>query len=734
MLDRQSWQVRKQAALQQAKACDPDSAVEILVASHRENPKDFDVLRALAVASARSGRLPESVAYGRDLVRLYPGAALSHRTLAGVLRRSGQFEQAEGGLRTALELNSQQPATWYQLGDLLQCYKPGAEVEVCYRRALALEPGNPDYHFALAGCLQALGRANEALRSYHSAAAARPDSTLFLNALGSAYYLGKNYEAAAGFFRQVLSIDPCHIEACLNLANVNYDRCDYAKAAVRYQQVLDRDPGIAQAWLGLGISHQELDRPLEALACFRKLLELEPDKADTYVRYGELCLELGRHEEALEGFERAAILDAEDARIAIKIGMALQHLGRLEQAMAHYGDMDSRGLGAQVDTLSARASAYERLGEHESAWRYISESLRAWGVSPRTAVAAARICHKVGKCQQVVEMLEQLLSDQGCSEVDRRALCFSLGAVHDRLGEYDAAFRAYAAGNALKQVSYSEEKDAQFVDRVIKSFSGTDLKMPQIARRHGPTPVFIVGMPRSGTSLTEQILSSHPSVHGGGESLALGRLVERIGELSGTGGTYPEVISRLSNEALRSIADEYLDELGAGASSATHVSDKMPHNFAYVGLIRLVFPGAPIIHCSRDPLDTCLSCFFQDFSGFHNYAYDLEHLGGHYTQYLRLMDFWRDKLGPAMLELPYEELVAKPRERVEALLRYCGLDWDDGCLKFYESERSVLTASYDQVRQPIYTSSCGRWRNYRSHLEPLIDRFGLGGDVLAGGE
>jgi hypothetical protein len=372
-----------------------------------------------------------------------------------------------------------------------------------------------------------------------------------------------------------------------------------------------------------------------------------------------------------------------------------------------------------------RATIFERMGDYDKAWAVVATRFGRDGVAPGTVVLASRVCHRVGECERVVPVLKALLADEQVSDSERRGLYFALGALQDRLGNYDAAFAAYAAGNDLKRMGYSEGKDAAFVTSLAAVFDSNRYRVMQPASGTGQVPVFIVGMPRSGTSLLEQILCSHPQVVGAGESLALGRLVERLGDITGTDSVFPEAVLHLDATTLATLADEYLAELTTGAPAALRVTDKMPHNFAYIGLIRLMFPDARIIHCVRDPVDTCLSCYFQDFSGFHNYAYDLLHLGGHYLQYRKIMHLWAETLKIPMLEMSYENLVEQPEEQVRTLLDYCGLAWDDACLRFHESGRTIRTASYNQVRTPLYATSYGRWRNYHKHLGPLLEKLGL---------
>jgi hypothetical protein len=251
-----------------------------------------------------------------------------------------------------------------------------------------------------------------------------------------------------------------------------------------------------------------------------------------------------------------------------------------------------------------------------------------------------------------------------------------------------------------------------------------DAPLPD-AVNHGARPVFIVGMPRSGTSLVEQVIATHPQAFGGGERHEISSISQKLSVWKGSDKEYPECLADVPAEVFSTFADDYARYVTALAPGITVMTDKMPENYRHLVLIRLLFPEARIIHCTRDPVDTCLSCYFQEFSGSYDFSYDLADLGAHYVEYKRLMDYYRDDVGMPMLEVNYEEMVADTEGLAREIIDYCTLDWDEQCLRYYESDRVVRTASYDQVRQPIYTSSVERWRHYEKYLTPLLEALGI---------
>ncbi len=261
--------------------------------------------------------------------------------------------------------------------------------------------------------------------------------------------------------------------------------------------------------------------------------------------------------------------------------------------------------------------------------------------------------------------------------------------------------------------------DDKRIDRLIAAFTPERLQSLPRAQHDSKTPVFILGMPRSGTSLVEQILASHPQVHGAGELNNIMRLESGMPDLVGGGKRFPDGLNKLTQEHVDELASHYLEHLAELSPDALRVTDKMPNNFLHLGTIQLLFPDARIIHCMRDPLDTCLSCYFQNFFAQHPYTNDLGHLGAYYNGYERLMAHWKQTLDLPIFDIRYEDLVENQETKSREMIEFIGLEWDEACLKFHENKRIGRTASYDQVRQPIYKGSVARWRNYESHLEPL---------------
>jgi len=325
-----------------------------------------------------------------------------------------------------------------------------------------------------------------------------------------------------------------------------------------------------------------------------------------------------------------------------------------------------------------------------------------------------------------IAQMEALIGDPSLEPNEEATLCFSLGRALDQLGRLDDAMAMYARGNRLKREMSDFDITAERtnVARIIASF-GPDL----FARFEGvgdpsELPVMVVGMPRSGTTLVEQILASHPRVHGAGEINDLWRIVSGLGRVLPPGSRQPEDVGAAPPGIWGELGARYVARLRQYGPGADRVIDKLPFNYTLAGIIRLMLPRSRIVHCVRDPRDTCVSCYLTSFQNDRGFTFDLAELGETYRLYRDLMDHWRDVLPGGFYEVSYESLVNDPEAQSRALVEYLGLEWSDDCLRFFENPRSVTTASMTQVRQPIYSSSIGRWRRYREFLGPLLEALG----------
>jgi len=464
-------------------------------------------------------------------------------------------------------------------------------------------------------------------------------------------------------------------------------------------------------------------QPGRAVQLCRQVLASNPDSVPALHILAIALNEQDKGDEAIQMFERVIELSDNPAAPLCDMSQALmgaQRYDEAEHALRRAIESDPSFAFA----LGALAELYQLTGEHEKGRAVIEPAVRDHPDDPRIALAYGAMGVRIGQPRVVREHLERLLAGQKLNAPTRSAVLFRLAELCDHLGEYDVAFGYAEKGNALVARRHDPAAHSASIDRVIEAWSPGTFEALADSGNETQRPVFIVGMPRSGTSLVEQILSCHPGVHAAGELVEIPRIARAIRGPTPLPTPHLDKIDGLDAGALAQHAEQYAEHIEQLAPDAERVTDKLPDNFLHLGLIVRLFPNASIIHCQRDPADTCVSCYFKDFRGPYNWSYRQEWLGSFYNDYHRLMEHWRDTLDIPMHEVPYRTLVTEPEPVSRGIVESVGLEWDDACLRPHESDRVAGTLSTEQVRRPVYTSSVGRWRNYREHIAPLLEILG----------
>jgi tetratricopeptide (TPR) repeat protein len=596
-----------------------------------------------------------------------------------------------------------------------------------YQSILDRDPGH-------LGALQLLGvihaqqgKLESAVTLLRKAAERLPEAAETRNNLGLALHtLGRHREAAA-CFEKAIALNPRYAIAHnnLGLTLVALDRRD--EALTCYERALAISPDYPEAMNNLGAALHAARRFPEALGWFEKAVGIRPGFAEAQTNLGKALSALERYEEALAQLERAGTLRPDLAANELDLGSVLRALNRYDEAIRHYEKAAAIAPAQALPAISLGV-ALQEIGRTDEARRYFEKAV---ALEPRNPAGYACLVGavKTRAGDPHLPVMEALAKDlSGSLAVDRAVLHFALGKALSDVGEHQRGFDHYREGNALKrwETSYDETATVGRLDRILGVFTAELMRRNQGLGDPCRTPIFIVGMPRSGSTLVEQILASHPRVFGAGERSDFRNAVRSAG-LHGGGAEFPRSVPAVTGTQLRSLARSYLTTIGAvGAGTpAMRVTDKLPANFRYAGLIHLALPNARIIHTCRDPIDTCLSCFATLFEK-QPFTFDLGELGRYYSAYTRLMKHWREVLPEGvMLDVQYEELVYDFEPQARRILAHCGLEWDDDCLSFHQAKRPVKTASMTQVRQPIYRSSVGRWRPDDETLRPLYEGMGL---------
>jgi tetratricopeptide (TPR) repeat protein len=490
-------------------------------------------------------------------------------------------------------------------------------------------------------------------------------------------------------------------------------RREFAAAVECYEELVSLDPRDAAARTGLGTALAELARYGEAEAQLRRAVGIKPNAVDAHLHLGWVLQFAGRHNESADALRRALKLKPAYLEARVSLGMSQVLLGQLKEARESYvkalrlapRSVESLvGMG-QIEALEGRFAEAEAL--YRRALEIDSAAPFAWAALPWL--------RRMTRADEAWLKGAEELAGRGLRAIDEAALRFAIGKYYDDVADYPRAFRSFQRANELhkqRALPYDRKVRTRFVDDLIRAHTAEALAQARAGAADSARPILVVGMPRSGTSLVEQILASHPAVTGAGE-LSFWTIALRKHEAAVRQGLLAEPVRR-------KLAQDYLRVLSGYSADALRVVDKAPVNADYLGLIHSVLPNARIINLLRDPIDTCLSCYFQQFPPVLSYTMDLSDLADYYRDHHRLIDHWRRVLPPeSFLDVPYAELTADQDKWTRRILEFVGLPWDERCLEFYKTERAVTTASVWQVRQKIYRTSVERWRNYEKFIGPL---------------
>jgi tetratricopeptide (TPR) repeat protein len=574
------------------------------------------------------------------------------------------------------------------LGTVLRDQGKLDEAIAAYREAAVISPEYAEAHCNLGALLRRQGKLEEAIAAHRQAVFLRPDSAEAHSCLGLALRDRRELDEAVSAHREAVRIAPDHAEFYSNLGNALSERGDLDEAVVAYRNALGIQPALADLHSNLANALRDQGKLDDAIAAYNEAVRLGPDRAEFHLNLGIALRDQGKLEDALAAYRKALALKPDFVEIHSNIGVALIELGRFSESQAI--------LEAAIQ-LAPRDTKCRRT---------LAQLVRFGAEDPH------------------LEAMEELSEDGNSLAIeDRIHLHFALAKAYEDVGRHAEAFQQLLEGNALKrgQITYLEATTLELMDRIRAAFTSELVQRLQNKGAPSSSPIFIVGMPRSGTTLIEQILASHRDVFGGGEMRHFGEVVGHMRANSWGPLNFPEGVTALIDQDFRNLGARYVADTAPYAPAAARITDKMPGNFLYAGLIHLALPNAVIIHARRDPVDTCVSCFSKLFGDEQGHTYDLAELGRYYRRYQMLMTHWRDVLPPGrILDVQYENVVRDLEGQARRIIERCGLEWDSRCLDFYKTERPVRTASAVQVRQPIYGSSIGRGRRYTHLLGPLL--------------
>jgi len=622
----------------------------------------------------------------REALDRYPGDVNMQALLGALLVKMDRRLEAEVMLRKVLEAAPSFVKPAEDLGYLLVNSGRAADALPFLERATQLDPGLERAWFCLGRALALLGRGKEADAAFEKCFALSPERRDM--AFAAEHQKEGRIEEAERIYRRVLRQNPRNVDALRLLAQIAVKAGHADDAEFMLQEAIRVAPDFLLAILDLGQLYKEQDRYAEAIACFERAVSLEPSQLQAHFQRAATLARASFTPEAAAGYRRCLELRPRHSGAMIGLGHTLKTIGDYDGAVAAYD--------ACIRLTPDSGESYWSLANLKT-YRFDDA---------------------------VIASMEGYASSEALSARSRVNFLFALAKAYEDREEYDRAWDFYRRGNAMQraEVTYDPVQTEVLNDRLVEVFSPALIDSLRDAGDPDSAPIFILGLPRSGSTLLEQILASHPRVEGTGELPYVGRLATSLSRDVGGSVNYPEAMRELDGQNVAALGARYLGFAKLHRrTGAPHFIDKMPNNFPNVGLIALMLPNAKIIDARRHPLDACLSCYRQLFAKGQNFTYDLTEMGEYYLQYQRMIDHWERVLPGRVLTVQYEEVVSDVETQARRLLDFCGLPWDDACLRFYESERPVRTPSAEQVRQPIYDRSVGHWKNYEQQLGELID-------------
>lgn len=568
------------------------------------------------------------------------------------------------------------------LGDVLFVEGQATEAIEAYAKALHLEPGRP-------GIEDKMLRARESRDSEPPTVVGgrlRRKQRAFASQLATAAEHEDKGERdqAETIYRDILKQDPDHVEASRLLAGIAAEHEQYREAVVFLRRALELAPDYTRAWVDLANVQRKMEEYDDAIATAEKVIELGPDTPEAHLLLASVLGVADRHEEAIAAYEKVLLLAPGKTGALCSMAHHLKTIGKTDDAVARYREC--------IATRNGHAEAYWSLANLKT-FRFEETE---------------------------VESMHALLESSDLDNLARAQVHNALGLEYEGRKEYGRAFENFEKCNLLQRQaeSYDPVETEATTDRVIELFDEEFLGNGSTSDVE-PTPIFIVGLPRSGSTLIEQILASHSSAEGTHELSDLSRVVRAVGHSVSRQLRFPDTVKRLKPSGWARLGRKYIESTAKHRSGAPCFIDKNPNNFVFAGLIHMAMPNAKIINARRHPLDSCFGSYKQLFASGQPFTYDFVELGEYYLQYQRVMDHWHTVVPGRVLDVHYEQVVNDLEGEVRRILDFCYLPFEENCLRFHETERAVKTASSEQVRQPIYSTSVNLWRNYEAHLDPL---------------
>lgn len=619
----------------------------------------------------------------RDYLLMNPGCADHLRLLGQSLMKQGRLADAEHQLREALSLKPDFPMLHEDLGSVLALQGRYEDAIPLFRRAIRLEPRLPLAHKKLGQALTAIGHGEEADEQFEE-------------------FFEKDPEAG------VIAVGANHLKAGRK-----------AEAMKAFRDVLRKNPENVTAMRYLAIAYfKEENNPAEAEAWLRRATTIAPDFTAAWMTLGPVLLEMNKHIEAIDCYESAIRTDPTNGHLWAGLANAYAQASYPEKSVETFKKAFEKGADS-AGTLMSYAHVLKTVGDQDASLKAYRDAIRKKPDFGESYWSMANLKIFRFEDEEVVAMEAQI--DEGhLTDVSEVHFRFALGKAYEDKRDYDKAWYYYDTGNKKQRllVTHSPLEMEKRHREIIEVFSRDFIDANEGHGFDSPDPILIVGLPRAGSTLIEQILASHSQVEGTSELPILSKIASGIGRYRSDNVGFPNALRDVGIRDWRGYGEEYIEESTRHRlTNKLYFTDKLPNNFSMVGFLHLVLPNARVINARRHPMDNCLGAYKQLFAKGQNFTYDVEDLAHYYVNYNRMMQHWHNVLPGKVLDVHYEDTVTDLENQVRRILKHCGLPFEESCVNFHETKRAVKTASSEQVRQPIYTGALGKWRKYEKHLD-----------------
>lgn len=679
----------------------------------------------LATEHHASGNLQQAEYVIKQILSSSPGYPPALHLLGVIAHSTGNVEQALSLIGDAIKSDPKQGLYYSNYAEISRLNNNIADAITYGKMAVALSPSSPATHSNLGLAYFDNGDFDLAEQHQQNALKLNPSFAAALNNLGSIKRERKERLAAIEMYRKVISTHPTHVESMSNLGGTLCEAGLHQKATPILLKAIQLNPQFTEAHCNLGLAFLGLEDFDRSQLAFENALKLKPDYPNALLGLAKLHFERLETEKA-ETISRSLLASNPNFHEASTLlASILLENGDTEQA-EQFLNVSLRICPNSASTLIALGTLYMEQGKLQEAEEIF---LKVCDIDPENALSAHISLAQVKKTSpdapHFLALKKAQLNIEKLNNKLSVALLFALGKCFDDLKEANQAFSFFDSACRLKRptINYSAESHSRHIQAIIDCFSSQFINTHQNIGTDSTLPIFVVGMPRSGTTLVEQIIASHSGVFGAGELSYLTEACENVDARNKE--NFPHNITSFKLKDFEDLATAYCRQLASHSDQSVRITDKMPINFKFIGLIQMILQNAKIIHVKRNAVDTCLSCFTKHFKHGQPFSYDLEETANYYKDYDRLMTHWRNVLPEGtFLDVEYENIVQDKERETRRILKYCDLNWEDACLEPHKNTRNIRTASLVQVRQPLYSSSVQRWLPYKDHLTPLLNTLG----------